>query len=56
MEKHVEAVAKELGGKITVKAFTRFATKFPPIQIAAVQNGVDIGGVLGETMTYSAAL
>ena len=26
MEKHVAAVAKELGGKITVKAFTRFAT------------------------------
>ena len=26
VEKHVEAVAKELGGKITVKAFTRFAT------------------------------
>ena len=26
VEKHVEAVAKELGGTITVKAFTRFAT------------------------------
>ena len=26
VEKHVEQVAKELGGKITVKAFTRFAT------------------------------
>lgn len=26
VEKHVAAVAKELGGKITVKAFTRFAT------------------------------
>ena len=26
VEKHVDAVAKELGGKITVKAFTRFAT------------------------------
>ena len=26
VEKHVEAVAKELGGKIIVKAFTRFAT------------------------------
>ena len=25
-EKHVAAVAKELGGQITVKAFTRFAT------------------------------
>ena len=26
VEQHVAAVAKELGGKITVKAFTRFAT------------------------------
>ena len=26
VEKHVAAVAKELGGQITVKAFTRFAT------------------------------
>ena len=26
VEKHVAAVAKELGGSITVKAFTRFAT------------------------------
>ena len=26
VEKHVAAVAKELGGKVTVKAFTRFAT------------------------------
>ncbi|MCI8990040.1 MAG: elongation factor Ts, partial [Lawsonibacter sp.] len=26
VEKHVAAVAKELGGKIAVKAFTRFAT------------------------------
>ena len=26
MEKHVAEIAKQLGGKITVKAFTRFAT------------------------------
>lgn len=26
VEKHVAAVAKELGGKVTVKAFTRFMT------------------------------